>query len=305
MRIVFFGTPDFSRQIAEGLHKKYEVVCVVSQPDRPRGRGHRLMPSPVKKWAMENKIPVLTPSSLRDPLFLEEIDSFQAEVFVVAAFGMLLPEFLLNMAPRGALNIHTSLLPKYRGASPVENAILAGESISGVTLMKMDKGLDTGDVYGRISFSIEGKNTAEIFEQMIPTSLTLLSDLFEAWKSGVEVPLTPQEGKASYCGKYDKSSFLLDWEESAEILARKIRAFYPNAYTYWGDVRLKILAASVKAPSDELPGVVSEANDEGIHVSTGDGVLSIEIIQRPGKRAMPVADFLRGASLLQGTKLGG
>lgn len=305
MKLLFFGTPEFSRSIVEELSKNHEILGVVTQPDRRRGRGHRMQPSPVKKWAQDNDLPVFTPSSLKDETFLQEIRALGAEVFVVAAFGMLFPEELLTMAPRGALNIHTSLLPKFRGASPIESAILAGESISGVTLMKMDQGLDTGEIFYQEELSLEDKTAPDVLEEMIPLAVTLLEKLFRAWQQGEEVNTRAQTGPFSVCGKYDKSSYLLGWTDSAEHLSRKVRAFYPDAYIKWGNDRLKILQTSVHSSVEQDPGTVILTNDEGIYVSTGDGVLSIEMLQRSGRRAMTASDFLRGTPISLGTKLGG
>lgn len=305
MRILFFGTPDFARDLLSKLHSDYTIVGVLTQPDRQRGRGRKMQASPVKERAMHLGLPVFTPQELRDAEVMEELASLQPDVCVVAAYGKILPLAILRLAPLGALNIHTSLLPKYRGASPVESAILAGDDISGVTLMQMDEGLDTGPIYGQKKLSIEGKNTPQVLTEMVPLAYELLMEYFDLLEKGEKVIPTPQEGEASYCGKIEKSSHRLSWEESAELLSRKVRAFYPSAYTSFRGERLRILEARAADPSRLPSGTVSRINTEGIYVAAKTGDLLLKCLQRSGKRAMPAQEFQRGARLEIGTQFGG
>lgn len=328
-RVIFMGTPQFALPILQVLINGYppqastregelerggQVVGVVTQPDRPSGRGRQLQPSPVKLLAQKHGLPVLQPKSLRTPEALAELQALQPEVIVVAAFGQILPAPVLELPPFGCLNVHASLLPRWRGAAPMAAAILAGDDATGVTIMKMDEGLDTGPILSQRALAIAPGDTREsLANRLAQLGAELLHDTLPDWVSGNIEPQPQDDSLATYARSIKKEEGRISWNEPAEIIARKVRAFYPwpGAFTHWEDKPLKILRAtpateyerdevSLSRPggavrdNGPLPGTVI-ADSGGLAVVTGQGVLYLHEVQPAGKRAMPANAFARGA----------
>jgi methionyl-tRNA formyltransferase len=319
MRLIFAGTPEFAQVAMAALHAAgHEIVLVLTQPDRPAGRGMKLQPSPVKQWALDHAVPVAQPRSLRlDGKYPEDaaaarmtlLDA-QADAMIVAAYGLILPQWVLDLPPKGCLNIHASLLPRWRGAAPIHRAIEAGDTQTGITIMQMDAGLDTGDMLLVLPCDISPTDTtavlhdrlAELGGQAIVQALASLDSL----------PRQPQslEGM-NYAHKIDKAEAALDWALSAEVLARRIRAFDPfpgmtvPLATDTGVETLKIWQAGAEgaALGASEPGTVLSADASGVRVACGQGQLCLTQLQRPGGKRLGAADFLRGCPLQPGQRL--
>jgi len=302
------GTPEFAVPVLEALADAHQVAGVVTQPDRPAGRGRRLAPSPVKQVALEHGLPLSQPHSLRTPEAVAQLAAWKPEAIVVAAFGQILPQDVLDLPPHGCLNVHVSLLPRWRGAAPVAAAILAGDEVTGVTIMQMDAGLDTGPVLARREEPIQPDDTcATLKERLARLGAELLVETLPAYLAGNLLPrLQPEEG-ATYAGQLRKEDGLLDWSRPAVELDRRVRAFtpWPGAFTTWGERRLKVLrAAPLPAwQGDASPGTVVILAD-GVAVATGDRALRLEEVQLAGKRPMDIAAFLRGQRDFAGSRLG-
>lgn len=305
MRIAFAGTPDFAVPALDALVEAgHEVVGVWTQPDRPAGRGMRLVPSPVKRRASEHGLPVHQPHSLRDETAQAELRDCRADAMVVVAYGLLLPQAVLDLFPYGALNIHASLLPRWRGAAPIHRALLAGDEETGVCIMQMDAGLDTGPVLLREALAIEPDDTtgslhdklAALGARMIVTALAQLEN------GRLRAEPQPDQG-ATYANKIAKSEARIDWQASAAAIDRRIRAFdpFPGAMTRWRDVDLKLWASS-PVSGDGEPGTVLRIEPDALVVACGDGALAIGQIQRPGGKRLPAAEFARGAALAVGER---
>ena len=309
LRIIFAGTPDFAAEaLAALLNTSHEILAVYTQPDRPAGRGRKLKPSPVKQLALEHQLPVLQPATLKTEENIGVLRGFDADVMVVAAYGLLLPPEVLSLPRYGCLNIHASLLPRWRGAAPIQRAILAGDSESGITIMQMDAGLDTGAMLLKKSCPIAPQETsaslhdrlAELGAQAIVEALNQLSDL-EA---------TPQdESQVTYASKLSKSEALIDWHRSGEELARQVRAFnpWPVAQSIVNGQTLRIWTALPQTGQTEASaGTIIRVDKQGIDVACGKGVLRITRLQPAGSKPMDVAAFLNGRPdmLTPGTQLG-
>ncbi|RKO67293.1 methionyl-tRNA formyltransferase [Desulfofundulus salinus] len=309
MRVVFMGTPDFAVPALKGLvGAGYPVVGVVTQPDRPKGRGKKIQPSPVKQAALHMGLPVLQPVRVRDAAFVEQLKQLEPEVIVVAAFGQILPPSILHLPPRGCINIHASLLPRYRGAAPIHRAIMNGERETGVTIMLMDEGLDTGDILLQQAVAIgEADNAGAIHDRLAQLGAELLLQTLNLLKQG-HLHACPQEDSlATYAPPLTREDEIIDWERPARDLYNQIRGLdpWPGARTWWGEQVLKVWRAVVKeeaVPKGVLPGQVIAA-DEEVVVATGRGCLSLQEVQLQGGRRLPVAEFLRGHPLAPGTVL--
>jgi methionyl-tRNA formyltransferase len=306
-RVIFMGTPKFAVPALKALTNVHQVVGVVTQPDRPAGRGRELHQSPVKQVAMEHDLPVYQPRSLRTPEAVAQLADWKAEVIVVAAFGQILAEEVLNLPPHGCLNVHASLLPRWRGAAPVAAAILAGDELTGVTIMKMDPGLDTGAVLAQREEPIQADDTrATLMERLSIVGAELLVETLPEYLAG-EIELRPQkDGEATVAEQLRKEDGRLDWSRPAIVLDRKIRAFspWPGTFTFWQGLRLKVIAASPLPDLDRevAPGTVVEGLD-GVAVATGEGALRLEEVQLAGRRAMAIGPFLRGRQDFVGSRL--
>ena len=318
MRIVFFGSPQFALpSLRKLLESGQEVVGVVSQPDRPAGRGHAAAPPPVKQLALERGLLVLQPEKVSDPDSVETLRLFEPDVFVIAAYGQILRQRLLDVPKRGILNVHPSLLPRWRGASPVAAAILAGDEMTGVTLMEMVRALDAGPIVARIESPISPHDTTGALEaRLAQAGAALLADSLDAWASG-QLTATPQdESLVTYAPQLTRADALLDWTLPAVDLWRRVRAFnpWPVAHTQWRSEELRILEVwPLPLVGGELPGTVlppaplpPEADDPQttFAVATGAGTLAIRRLQRPGKRALSGDEFLRGQRGFVGERLG-
>lgn len=307
-RLVFMGTPEFAVPVLEALAGPYQVVAVVTQPDQAAGRGRKVESSPVKKAALAHNLPLLQPPSLRRPEAAAELRELAPDVIVVAAFGQILPPEVLAIPPQGCLNIHASLLPRYRGAAPIAAAILAGEEQTGVTLMLMDKGMDTGPILAQAGCEIEPQDTAgSLSVKLARLGTDLLMETLPRWLNGQITPQPQDESLATYCQIIAKKDGLIDWSLPANALWLRVRAYdpWPGTYTYWRGELLKILRARPVPidPSSEQPGRVISL-DDGVAVVAGTGALLLEEIQLAGKKALAAQEFIRGQRDFIGSALG-
>ena len=315
MRIIFAGTPEFARVALEKLHAAgFEIALVLSQPDRPAGRGMKLQASPVKQWAQEHKVPTAQPRGLRlDGKYPDDaqvakaaIDAAQADVMVVAAYGLILPQWTLQSCRLGALNIHASLLPRWRGAAPIHRAIEAGDLETGITIMQMDAGLDTGDMLVIEKQRIGANDTtASLHDKLAALGGRLIVEALEIAACGGFRPMPQPLDGISYAHKIEKTEAQIDWQQSAAVIERRIRAFnpFPGASSMLGGTLIKLQIAHVLiADCAHKTGAASilSVQNEGIDVATGDGVLRITQLQKPGGKSLPVADFLRGFPVTPG-----
>jgi len=298
-RIVFMGTPDFAVPSLQTLIDQFEVIGVVSQPDRPAGRGQKFQKSPVKSLATAAGIPVYQPESLRSDSAIVPIREWAPDIIVVAAFGQLLKKNLLDLPPKGCLNVHASLLPRWRGAAPIQYTILAGDTESGVSLMQMDEGLDTGPVYIQKRIALGKRETATtLHNRLAELGGTLLNDHLEAIMHGRMPVIAQDDSMATYAPTLKKDAGHIDWSQPATQIDRLVRAMnpWPTAFTSWQGKRLKILDASPLVDSTKITGrpgqVIPIPGTAG--VVTGQGVLQINQLQLAGKRSMGIVDFLRG-----------
>jgi methionyl-tRNA formyltransferase len=297
-RLVFMGTPDFAVPVLKALIGRYEIVGVVTQPDRRVGRGRKVEASPVKVVALANGLPVLQPPSLRRPDAVAELRVLAPDVIVVAAFGQILRAEVLGIPPKGCLNVHASLLPKYRGAAPIAAAILSGEEETGVTIMLMDEGMDTGPVLSQATCPISPQDTREsLSAKLAQLGADLLMDTLPRWLAGAIEPQPQDHSQATYSRIIAKQDGLIDWSQSAVEIWRRSRAYYPwpGSYTYWRGKLLKVLRAEALPHwlGEEEPGQVM-ALREGLAVATGEGALLLSEVQLAGKRPLNVGDFARG-----------
>ena len=303
LRIIFAGTPEFAAvHLSALINSEHEVIAVYSQPDRPAGRGKKLQPSPVKQVALEHNIAVYQPLNFKDPADIAELNALQADVMIVVAYGLLLPQAVLDAPKYGCLNVHASLLPRWRGAAPIQRCIEAGDKVTGITIMQMDAGLDTGAMLNKVSTGIAldetGGSLHDRLASLGPDSLlTTLAQL----QAGTLQPEQQNDALANYAHKLKKEEALLDWSQSAETLALQVRAFnpFPVAYTLLGNDRIRVLQASALDKVTQLqPGTIANVSAEGIEVACADGVLRLEQIQLAGKKAMMVADVINGQPTL-------
>lgn len=308
MKIIFMGTPDFSVGTLEALIKAgHEILLAVSQPDKPRGRGKFMQFPPVKEAALEHGIEVYQPRRIRDLECVEYLKSYQPDIIVVVAFGQILPKEILELPKYGCVNVHASLLPKYRGAAPIQWAVINGEAVTGVTTMRMDEGLDTGDMILKEEIVLEKEETGgSLFERLAQTGAELCVKTLAEIEAGRAV-YTPQDhGAATHTAMIKKQLGEIDWNKPAEELERLIRGLnpWPSAYTGLNGKTLKIWKASVlEKETGKNPGTL-EADKKTIAVQTGRGMLQLEEIQLEGKKRMNTDAFLRGITLESGMILG-
>lgn len=308
MKILFMGTPDFAvpclkRLIQDG----HEIVGVVTQPDKPKGRGHKLMPPPVKETALANDIAVFQPQSLKNEGFLPELKKLQPELIVVVAYGKILPRYVLEFPQNGCINVHASLLPKYRGAGPIQWSIIEGETITGVTTMYMGEQLDAGDMILKAQTPIAPEETAgELFERLAMMGAELLADTLKCIASG-DVPREQQdESLVTYAPMVNRETGHIDWNKDAESIRSLIRGTnpWPLSYSVYQGQIIKIIHACKGEPSKGKPGEILMADKYGIRVACGNGeTLCIDEIQMQGSKRMRVADYLNGHEIAVGTIL--
>ena len=307
LRIVFFGTAELACASLQALARtpEFEVVTVVTQPDKPRGRDMRLQPSAVKASAMQLNIPVLQPKRARDEAFIAQIRELTPDINVVVAYGQILPQALLDVPKHGSLNVHTSLLPKHRGAAPIQWAILSGDSETGVTIMKMDAGLDTGPILTERRTTInDTDNSQTLHDRLAQIGAELLIETIPQWVNGRITPCSQPEG-ATYARKIEKSDGLINWEEPAFEVSRKVRAFtpWPGAFTFFeagGKRRMIKILDGVPHDRSGPAGAIITASREGILVGTAKGSFLITSLQPEGRKRMPAQDFLTGHPLAPG-----
>ena len=326
MRVGFAGTPEFARVALEALHAAgHEIVLVLTQPDRPAGRGMKLQASPVKQFALTHGWPVAQPRSLRlDGKYPDEAETGHAaivsadmDVLVVAAYGLILPQWVLDAPRRGCLNIHASLLPRWRGAAPIHRAIEAGDAETGVTIMQMDAGLDTGDMLLRESIAIGDDTTARLHDRLAALGGRMIVEaLVQADAGALQRTPQPVEG-VTYAHKVEKHEAQIDWTRDAATLVRRVRAFdpFPGASSALGGETVKLWAAHRQTPGTTVealvagvggvaPGTVLAVGPAGIDVATGDGVIALTQLQRAGGKRLAVDDFLRGFDVQVGQVFG-
>ncbi|QWK94778.1 methionyl-tRNA formyltransferase [Plesiomonas shigelloides] len=297
LRIVFAGTPDFAaRHLDALLASEHQVVGVYTQPDRPAGRGKKLTPSPVKVLAEQHAIPVFQPPTLRKEEYQQELAALNADVMVVVAYGLILPKVVLDLPRLGCINVHGSLLPRWRGAAPIQRSLWAGDSETGITIMQMDIGLDTGDMLHKVACPITAQDTsASLYQKLADMGpdalLTTLAQLAE----GRAQPQVQDEALVTYAEKLSKEEGRLDWQQPADFSERCIRAFNPWPMSYF-DVAgqtIKVWQANVLPhQQNSMPGTVLHADKQGIQIATAEGVLNLTVLQPAGKKPMPVQDLL-------------
>ena len=300
MRIIFMGTPDFSVPTLEALvASEHEVAAVVTQPDKPKGRGKEIHMSPVKECALKHNIPVYQPVRARDEAFVEEMRTLKPDAMVVIAFGQILPKSLLDLPKYGCVNIHASLLPKYRGAAPIQWAVINGDEETGITTMMMDVEMDTGDMLEKTVVKLNPDETGgSLFDRLSLLGGDLILSTLSKLEKGEITPQPQDHAQATYVKKISKSMGDIDWTMDAVSIERLVRGLnpWPSAFTRWNGKMLKIWEAKVlpdletKAPC----GSVISASDEGLKIQTGNGVLCVTSLQLEGKKRMDTAAFLRG-----------
>lgn len=306
MRVVFMGTPDFAvPTLAALLESRHEVVGIVTQPDRPKGRSGKLQPSPVKEKALEADVPVLQPEKVKDPAFLPELEKLVPDVIVVVAFGQILPESVLNLPKYGCMNVHASLLPKLRGAAPIQWSVIDGDKESGVTIMQMDKGLDTGDILLVEKYTLDPKETGgSLFDKLSGLGGPLLLQALEQAEQGTLSPVPQEHEKHTYAKMLSKALGEIDFTKDAIVIERLIRGLnpWPSAYTHLDGKMLKLWDADVKAQEQTpaaKPGQIVEVGKDYFTVQTGRDLLVIRSLQLEGKKRMDTEAFLRGYSLTE------
>lgn len=323
LKIIYMGTPQFAvpalTALINGtkpgvlLPEGYEVTTVITRPDKPAGRGRSVVYSPVKQTALEHGIPVWQPGSLKKQANIEALAAYQADLYIVAAFGQILPQAVLDLPRFGVLNIHASLLPKYRGADPIAETILQGDATAGVTIMKLDAGIDTGPLLLKRSIELsKEETTGSLTLKLADLGAEALLEAIPAWIAGKITPEAQDESKASHTRMLRKEDGLLRWELPAAVLARQVHAYipWPGSYTHWQGKLLKIVNAQplwVETENSPAPGTVLLHQEAGHHylaVMTGSGVLQIKQLQLEGKKAMGAEEFLRGYKHIIGQQLG-
>lgn len=297
LNIIFAGTPDFAAEHLRALiNSEHNIVAVYSQPDRPAGRGRKLTASPVKALALENDIPVYQPLNFKTDEAVDELESLNADLMVVVAYGLILPQVVLDAPKLGCVNVHASLLPRWRGAAPIHRALLAGDEKTGVTIMQMDAGLDTGDMLVKAECDILSTDTSQVLhDRLIEIGGPALIEALSQLEAGSATPEKQDDALANYAHKLEKAEGKIDWSQSAIEIDRQIRGLtpWPGAYTTWQGDNVRIHQARVESESSsKSPGTIVKNDNDGFCVATAEGTLVIETLQLPGKKAMSVRDVL-------------
>lgn len=305
MKIIFMGTPDFAVGTLEAIIEAgHEVVLVVTQPDKPKGRGKNMQYPPVKECALRHNLPVFQPARIREKESLAALDKYDADIYVVVAFGQILPKALLEKPKYGCINVHASLLPKYRGAAPIQWAVINGEEKSGVTIQQMDEGVDTGDMIARTELVLDTEETGgTLFDRLAMAGADLCVETLKAIEDGSVTFEKQDEAQATHAKMLTKQSGNINWNQSAVQIERLIRGLnpWPSAYTFMDGKTLKIWRATVGEDMAGFePGQVAAVNARKLSVQTGCGSLCLEEVQLEGKKRMQIADFLRGCRLEEG-----
>lgn len=307
MKIMFMGTPDFAKKILKGLvDTNFDVCAAVSQPDRKCGRGHKVRMTAVREYALSANIPVYQPESLKDGGFKEILDEHRPDIIVVAAYGKILPEYIINYSKYGCINVHASLLPEYRGAAPIQRSVMDGREETGVTIMKMDKGLDTGDILYQVKTKIGKYETSgELFDRLAEIGKDALTHTLNNIDS-IE-PAAQDNEKATYAGMINKADAKIDWNNSAEKVSKLICAMFPSpgAFTYYNGEIIKITKAEIadninigeNANSGDILGY---EKGKGFFVKCADGILIVRMLQTAGKKSMTADDYVNGKGIMKG-----
>lgn len=309
MNIVFMGTPAFAvPSLRMLLSEGYNVVAVVTQPDRPQGRKKVLMPTPVKEVALEHGIPVLQPQRMRNPEAVAELAAYKPDLIVTAAYGQILPKSVLELPANGCVNVHGSLLPKYRGGAPIQRCIIDGETETGITLMYMAEGLDTGDMIAQVKVAIDEEDTSgTLFEKLSLAGAALLKEQMPRLANGRVAAEKQDDGLATYAPNLKREDEKIDWSASTGDIYNQIRGLVPfsGGFTLWNGDVFKVWASrkADKASKDAAPGTVLQLTEKGIEVKTGDGSLWLTRVQPSGKKQMDAAEFVRGNTMTPGTVL--
>lgn len=305
MKVIFMGTPDFSVGTLEALIEAgHEVVLVVTQPDKPKGRGKEMQFTPVKEVAVKHQIPVYQPKKIREPECVAKLRECEADIMVVVAFGQILPKEILEMTPYGCVNVHASLLPKYRGAAPIQWSVMNGEKVTGVTTMQMDEGLDTGEMLLKTEVPLDEEETGgSLHDKLAAAGAALCVETLTALEHKTVVPEKQEESPTDYAKMLNKQLGNIDWTKDALVIERLIRGLnpWPSAYTNWDGKVMKIWKAKVVDHNSGLePGTVTVVEKNAFYVQTGNGQLSILELQIPGKKRMDAGAFLRGYRMKEG-----
>jgi len=302
MKIIFAGTPQFAASSLAVLLEKHQIVAVLTQPDRPSGRGMKLVASPVKQLAMQNNLPVMQPASLKSGEIQDQIAAFNADVMVVAAYGLILPEAVLQLPRYGCMNIHASLLPRWRGAAPIQRAILAGDSDTGITIMQMDAGLDTGEMLLRHSCPIiPNETTASLHDKLAELGGKSILEALCLLEEKRLKPVRQDDGEATYAAKLLKSEGRIDWGQDAQQIERAVRAFnpFPVCQAEYNGETVKVWQASLVKQNGEA-GRVLAIDKSGLTVACGKDALRLEVMQRPAGKALPAVQFLQARPVKAG-----
>ncbi len=306
--IVFMGTPEIAAvTLKELLQGPDPVVGVVTQPDRPAGRGQKTISSPVRGVAESHGVPVIAPEKIRDPGFLATLNDWNPQIIVVVAFGRILPATILDLAPHGCVNVHYSLLPKYRGAAPAAWTIINGEEKGGVTTMRLEQKMDAGPIYLQEEIAVApDETTASLQDKLTPVGARLLLETIRRLKDGTLAPQTQDEAKATFAPMIKKEDGLIDWSRSAAEIERRVRGFtpWPSAYTHLRGKLMKVHRAKVIATTERgNPGEIIRADGNGFWVATGSGALSLEEVQLENRKRLLGVEFLKGARIGKGERL--
>ncbi len=307
MRILFMGTPEFAEQSLRALvENNHDVIGVITQPDKPKGRGYEMAMPEVKVYALEKNIPVYQPETLKDGAIADLLDSLKPDVIIVVAYGKILPEYILNYPKYGCINIHGSLLPQYRGAAPIQRAVMDGKKVSGVTSMYMEKGLDTGDMLIKRELAIGEDTTAgEYHDALAVLGGEVLLETLEALKEGSLSPEKQDDSLSTYASQLSKAEGEINWNDTADAIYNKVRGLnpWPKAFSFMGNKRF-VVDFVYKTTGTGKPGEVLSADNSGIVVSCGDGAVLIKELKPEGKKMMAVSDYLRGHKIEKGFILG-
>ncbi|OHC88882.1 MAG: methionyl-tRNA formyltransferase [Sideroxydans sp. RIFOXYD2_FULL_59_7] len=308
MRIIFAGTPHFAASaLAALLTAGHKIAAVLTQPDRPAGRGMQLNASPVKELAIKYDVPVLQPTSLKSADIQQTLRALKADVMVVAAYGLILPREVLSIPHLGCLNIHASLLPRWRGAAPIQRAILAGDTETGITIMQMDVGLDTGDMLFKYPCPIlETDDAQSLHDKLTDIGASGIVDTLQQLEGGTVQPEKQDDSTACYAAKLSKQEALIDWSRDAAVLERSIRGYFPFpvAHTVFNGIPVKLLRARTAKQETASPGTVLAMNKSEIVVACGSGTLALEVLQKPGGKPLPAAQFVQGFPIKVGDRFG-
>lgn len=313
IKVIFMGTPDFAIPSLDTLEasKDCEIIALVTQPDKPRGRGKKVLPSPVKAWGLERNIPVLQPEKASSEDFIHSISSLEPDLIITAAYGQILKKELLDIPKLGCINVHASLLPEYRGASPIQQVLIDGRDKTGITIMYMDVGMDTGDIIAMKETAIKPSEYADqLHDRLAVLGGQLLQDVIKIFKEGKPKGIPQDHSRATYCSKIDKSMGEIDWNRSSGDIINLLRGLtpWPGVYTYYSGKRIKVWKAQEWEYSTDdgvIPGTVIKSDSkEGLIIACKDGAISIQQLQEQGGKRLSTEEYLRGKCIPEGTILG-